>query len=163
MKFCIVFEVARPCRWFKYEHPGRLRRVMFLWFSVCVFPYSWTEFLKRYRLAVEKTKDKQKSTESERERSEAEPQKQPVADQRPPEKRDDVIWVEISCLDIPHWALRDDLASACYICGRLQEAGVPIVPTVGGPLVPSVDFTKGSLKSWDDVERKTKTYVWIAN
>lgn len=54
MSFCVVVEVAGPCRWPKYENSGRFKRVLFLWFSVSFFPYKWTEFLHKYRLAIEK-------------------------------------------------------------------------------------------------------------
>jgi len=59
MKCCIVFEIAGPCRWPKYESAGRYKRILFAWFSIAFLPYKWTEFLDRYASAVMEVEDEQ--------------------------------------------------------------------------------------------------------
>jgi hypothetical protein len=53
MKCCIIFEIAGPCRWVKFEKLGQYRRVLFIWFSLAWVPYKWTEFLYRLIWAIE--------------------------------------------------------------------------------------------------------------
>lgn len=45
MKGFIVFEIAPPCRLLKFEKAGPLRRVLFLWFSITVCGWKWTDFI----------------------------------------------------------------------------------------------------------------------
>ena len=69
-----------------------------------------------------------------------------------------MIRVEIDCMNIPQWAATiEGNAFQAYVCSQLKDAGVPIV---GGPILPRVDFTKGSLDTWDDYETGKKIYVW---
>jgi len=68
-----------------------------------------------------------------------------------------MIRVDINYGDIPGWAYSCTDAFTSYICCKLKEAGVPIL---GGPILPRVDFSKGTLTTWEDIEKNIKVFVW---
>ena len=69
-----------------------------------------------------------------------------------------MIRVEIDLSEVPKWAQTNDTgAFSCYVASKLSIAGIPIV---GSPLLPRVDFTKGTLLTWHDYENDRNIYLW---
>lgn len=68
-----------------------------------------------------------------------------------------MIRVEINCTEIIEIPYLDELSYNMWLCGKLKEAGIPII---GGLLLPKVDFSKGTLDTWDDHEKGKKIFIW---
>lgn len=68
-----------------------------------------------------------------------------------------MIRVEIDCTEIVELPHIDEHSYNMHLCKKLEDAGIPII---GGPLLPKVDFSKGTLETWDDYEKGKKIFIW---
>lgn len=68
-----------------------------------------------------------------------------------------IVRVEIQYNEIVDLPRIDEYSYNLHLCKRLQESGIPII---GGPLLPKVDFSKGTLETWDDYDKGMKVFIW---
>lgn len=71
----------------------------------------------------------------------------------------DSMRVEIDCMNMPSRVYDHPSYYPQWVCSQLRESGIPII---GGPLLPKVDFSKGTLETWDDYATGKKIYIWRA-